>query len=95
MAQRSFSFTGCFTVSSDYGYNSVYATFRICDTCKPNRKMGCDNSNGDYIVSMQEFGETFSEYWEQVTYQNRNSAPFLCVKLQEYAEALYYNQNQN
>eukprot|EP00977_Amphora_coffeiformis_P009494 scaffold2192_cov170-Amphora_coffeaeformis.AAC.28 len=95
MAQRSFSFTGCSTVTSDYGYNSVYATFRICDTCKTNRKMGCDNSNGDYIVSMQEFGETFSEYWEKVTYQDRNSSPFSCVKLQEYAEAQYYNQNQN
>lgn len=98
MSQRLFTFTGCSTVQGSYGWNSVYVTFRLCDKCKANRNMGCDSSNGDYVVSMAQFGETFSEYWQEMTYnQDRNAAPFACTKIDEYAEAQlyqqYYNQN--
>lgn len=94
LADTSFTFTGCSTVSTGYAYTTVYATYRLCDECSTRKNMGCDDSNGDYVVPMREFSETYAEYWEQNNYQqDQNSAPFSCVRAEEFAEAQYYNGN--
>ena len=92
VAKRTFSFTGCSTTTTSYGWQIAYATFRICDSCHNN---GCNNDNGDYIVSMREFGEAYGEYWEQVTWQKRETAPLRCVKAQESPPAYYQQQMYN
>lgn len=82
MASRTFTFTGCSTVQSNNQYygSLSYVTYRLCgDGCSDNSQYGCDNSNGDYVVSMQEFAETYAEYREEVTGQDGGS-PFECVR---------------
>ena len=92
ISAKSFSFTGCGTTTNTYGYNVVYATFRLCDSCHTATQYGCGNGNGDYIISMREFGESFGEYWEQTTYRSKETAPFRCVKAEEYRKAYYESQ---
>ena len=97
ISQRSFTFTGCSTISSGYAWNTVYATFRLCDSCSNRNRMGCSQDNGDYIVSMREFGEAYGEYWAQANNRNKDAAPFRCVKAEEYVKnhymEVYYDQN--
>lgn len=77
MAAKTFSFTGCSTIDSGYGKQS-FVTYRLCGSCSGRKSDGCDNSNGDYVVNMQEFAETYREYHEQVTGQE--GSPFECVR---------------
>jgi hypothetical protein len=77
MMAKTFSFTGCSTVDSGYGKQG-FVTYRLCDNCSSRKNGGCDNSNGDYVVNMQEFAETYREYHEQVTGQE--GSPFDCVR---------------
>lgn len=46
VADKSFTFTGCSTVTTGYGYTTVYATYRLCDKCSTRKSMGCNDSNG-------------------------------------------------
>ena len=77
MGARTFSFTGCSTVDTGYG-ERPFVTYRLCDSCSSRSSGGCDNSNGDYVVSMNEFAETYREYLEQST--GVESSPFECVR---------------
>ena len=75
MAARTFSFTGCSTVQGNYGMQT-YVTYRLCQNCNNNR--GCGNTNGDYIVNMQEFSETYREYYQEAT--GMEGSPFECMR---------------
>ena len=77
MAHRSFSFTGCSTFSNNYGSNT-YLTYRLCDSCSSSRSNGCSNINGDYVVHMGEFAETYSEYLREQT--GMEFSPFDCTR---------------
>ena len=75
MAKRTFSFTGCSTIQGNYGMSTL-VTYRLCQDCSNNK--GCSNGNGDYVVSMQEFSETYREYYEEMTGQE--GSPFECMR---------------
>lgn len=78
IASRSFSFTGCSTIDTQYYGSQTYVTYRFCDSCSSRRSNGCDDSNGDYVVHMREFAETYREYLKETTGQENSM--FECVK---------------
>jgi len=82
MAGRSFSITGCSSTPAQSNSPSrSYVTFRMCDSCSSSSSWsggGCDDTNGDFVINMQTFAESFGEYLQE-TYGAENS-PFQCVR---------------
>ena len=65
IASRTFSFTGCFLAADNSGMMESYSTYRLCQTCNYG---GCiDNSNGDYVTTMEEFTDAYREYNKEGT----------------------------
>lgn len=76
VGSRSFSFVGCST-PTDESYGS-FVKFRMCDECSDTRNGGgCGIDNGEFVISLQEYAESYGEYIEE-TYGM--DSPFECVK---------------